>query len=287
MGGTIVCIAAVLLGIDARWPPAPDGGLQYVVQIEPQVLEQLASGAIESLESHVPRYLNDVRAYQIVIGTQELAKTARTPNVQSRILAGVDTAWVPQPDGRVECRMWIHADVLEELQQPGKVIEGPIPADVKTLSLFTITVGRKPPAESLPTTNGANPPEPAEVAPTAEVAPRVLPRGDGGTRLHAESATYIEPSETTPNDPSPPKPDSNSTAKEKPVPAATTEWPLSPTVTLFGLFASLAGNIFLFWMLRDYRKHHRTLLGRMGEVGDIVRGCVLELEGLPRDSSTT
>lgn len=287
MGGTIVCIAAVLLGIDARWPPLPDGGWQYVVQIEPQVLEQLESGAIESLESHVPPYLNDVRAYQIVIGTQQLAKTTRTPNVQSLILAGVDTEWVPLPDGRFECRMWIHADVLEELQQSGRVIEGWIPADVKTLSLFTITVGTKPLAVSLPTTNGANPPPPAEAPPTAEVEPAVLPQGNGGAPLQADPATFIEPSETTPNDQPPPKTDSNSTAKEKPAPAATTEWPLSPTVTLCGLAASLAANIFLFWIMRDYRKHHRRLLRRMGEVGDTVRGRVLELKELPRDSLTT
>ena len=79
MGGAIVCFAAVLLGVDASWPSLPDGGLQYVIQIEPQVFERLESGAIETVGSHVPPDLADIRAFQIVIGT---------PNAQPPILPG-------------------------------------------------------------------------------------------------------------------------------------------------------------------------------------------------------
>ncbi|MHC4407266.1 MAG: hypothetical protein ACYTG0_47255 [Planctomycetota bacterium] len=163
MCGNIVCLAAALLGVDARWPPLPDGGLQYVIQIEPLALHRRESGANEAVRSYVPPYVKDIRAYQIVMGTQRLAKNVPTPNVHSPMRAGVDTDWVPLPAGGVECRVWIKPEMLDELEKPGRVIEGKIPANVKKLSVFTITVGAKPPAAGSPTTNEVNPPGSVEV----------------------------------------------------------------------------------------------------------------------------
>ncbi len=316
MCGSIVCLAAALLGVDARWPRLPDGSLQYIIQIEPQVLERLESGAIETVGSHVPPYLDNVRAYQIVIGTQKLANSARAANVQSSILTGVDTAWVPLPAGGVECRVWIHPDVLDELQKPGRVIEGKIPADVKRLSLFTISVGTKPPGPPITPPQGpersmAWPPlPPSTVAPvfpspdTPKVqtpdampstppsagAPPDVPFGpnvfkpDANTApIPVKPANHVEQKETTPGDRSKARADLNSTTEENSSlqdedPAK--PW-LSPTVLfvlLVGLFASLGGNFFLLWITRDSRSRYRALLRRMADVGDLVRNCVLELE---------
>lgn len=341
MCGNIVCLAAALLGVDARWPPLPDGGLQYVIQIEPQVLERLESGAIEAVRSHVPPYLSDVRAYQIAIGTQKLAKNVPTPNVHSPIRTGVDTDWVPLPAGGVECRVWIKPEVLDELDKSGRVIEGKIPANVKKLSVFTITVGTKPPAAGSPTTNEASPPGPVEAkaaqppaepppgppiipphladrsnfwpplpgigppfsrAPYTTAAPTVpsaapspppsgatppdLPSeppafkpGAGSRPMPTQPANYVEKLETIPDDRPLAKANPNATPSKEPSSAEDPPkpWP-SPTVLLVGLFASLGGNVFLLWIMRDFRSRYRALLRRMADVGDIVRSCVLELE---------
>ena len=72
MSGNIACIAAVLLGIDAGWQPLPEGGMEYIIQIEPQLLDTLRSG--EPIQSDVPSYVKDVRAYRIVVGTGKLPR---------------------------------------------------------------------------------------------------------------------------------------------------------------------------------------------------------------------
>ena len=32
MCGTVLCVAAVALGINVGWQPLPDGGMEYVIQ---------------------------------------------------------------------------------------------------------------------------------------------------------------------------------------------------------------------------------------------------------------
>ena len=72
MCGNIACIAAVLLGIDAGWQPLPEGGLLYLIQIEPELLETLKSG--QPIESDFPSYVKDVRGFRITVGTRELPR---------------------------------------------------------------------------------------------------------------------------------------------------------------------------------------------------------------------
>ena len=69
MYGNIVCLAATLLGVDVRWPPLPDGGLQYVIQIEPHALDRRESGAHEAVRSYVP---TNVKNYSTGTGVEEL-----------------------------------------------------------------------------------------------------------------------------------------------------------------------------------------------------------------------
>jgi len=291
MGGTMVCIAAVLLGVDARWPALPDGGLQYVIQIEPQVFERLQSGVIEAVGSHVPPDVDDIRSFQIVMGTQRLAKDAPTPMTQSvitqsPILSGVDnTQWIPLSAGGVECRVWITPEMLDHLDESGRLIEGMVPAGVEKLSLFTIGVGTKPPAESFPALDGSNLTDrseswqpPPEIDPSSSLAPFLpaepaLPpyQADAGsTPISVQPVNHVEAAETTPNESPQEKPDANSTPKKEPVTEGSDELPLTPAVTLLVLFASLAANIFLLWTMRDFRNRYHTLLDRVGEVGDLT-----------------
>lgn len=68
-------IAAASLGIDAGWQPLPEGGLEYIVQIEPQMLETMSSALIEDNVSDIPPDLmSSVRKIRITFGTQALPR---------------------------------------------------------------------------------------------------------------------------------------------------------------------------------------------------------------------
>ncbi len=285
MCGSIVCLAAILLGVDARWPPLPDGGVQYVIQIEPQMLKGLESGDIETVGSDVPPHVKDVRAYQIAIGTQRLAKNKPTPNVRSPILDGVDTEWIRLPAGGVECRVWIKPEVLDELEKPGRVIEGKIPANVKRLSGFTITVGTKPlssrshytpKAQTVPNVAPSQPPSDA-LLPDMPPYQCIFKPDAGSRQMPVQPANHLQQSETAADDQPRPKVDSNSLARKAPPQEPAKPWtPL--TIVVIGLSASLGGNVFLLWIMQGLRSRYSALLRRMGKVGDIVRGCVRELD---------
>jgi hypothetical protein len=81
MCANFACIAAVLLGIDAGWQPLPDGGMLYMIQIEPHLLETLASG--EPIQSDVPSFVKNVRAYRIMVGTAELPRELPAEQIES------------------------------------------------------------------------------------------------------------------------------------------------------------------------------------------------------------
>jgi hypothetical protein len=72
MCGTVLWVAAVALGIDVGWQPLPGGGMEYVVQLEPQTVELLRSGV--EIPSDIPAYLKDVRRLRITVGNAPLAR---------------------------------------------------------------------------------------------------------------------------------------------------------------------------------------------------------------------
>ena len=97
MGGTVLCLAAIAFGVDVGWRALPEGGTEYIIQIEPQLLEMLRTG--EDLVSDIPPNLRGVRSYRITVGTEELpreegvvvheADPSASPGSQSLPAAGV------------------------------------------------------------------------------------------------------------------------------------------------------------------------------------------------------
>ena len=69
----IVLWVVLACGVDAGYEPATDGHLEYIIQIEPQLLGSLAAG--QNVTSEVPRGL-DVRHYRITVGTTALPHIA-------------------------------------------------------------------------------------------------------------------------------------------------------------------------------------------------------------------
>ena len=72
MCGTVLLVAAVAVGIDVGWQPLPGGGVEYIIQIEPQMLESFEPGLLAA--SDVPPHLGQIRSYRIIVGTDDLPR---------------------------------------------------------------------------------------------------------------------------------------------------------------------------------------------------------------------
>ncbi len=66
MSFAVWVLAAGCLGVDVGWQPLPGGGMEYIIQIEPELLEALRRG--EAVVSLVPPQVRDIRQYRIVVG---------------------------------------------------------------------------------------------------------------------------------------------------------------------------------------------------------------------------
>jgi hypothetical protein len=69
----MLCVAAVALGVDVGWQPLPDGGMEYVIQLDPQAIDLLRSRV--DIPSDIPGNLKDLRRLRITAGNATLART--------------------------------------------------------------------------------------------------------------------------------------------------------------------------------------------------------------------
>jgi hypothetical protein len=65
----VLCLSAVIVGINVGWQPLQEGGTEYIIQLDPQSLEALKSG--EPIQSDVLPGAGDVRSYKIILGTEK------------------------------------------------------------------------------------------------------------------------------------------------------------------------------------------------------------------------
>ncbi len=92
-------VASAVLGIQFGWEPQPEGGVQYIIQLNPDALEALRSG--QPIESDIrPELLGDVRSFRIEMGEKKLSHqlpahpAALPPNPASKPLAEQPAAYV-------------------------------------------------------------------------------------------------------------------------------------------------------------------------------------------------
>ena len=70
----LLCIATASVGINAGWQRMPEGGMQYIIQLDPETLQSLREGA--EIESDVQPSAGEVRSFKIVMGTRQLPRDA-------------------------------------------------------------------------------------------------------------------------------------------------------------------------------------------------------------------
>ncbi len=77
MTGMWAILAATTLGLDVGWQPLPDGGFEYIIQIDQETLESLKNG--QDLRSEIPPMLRGVRSYRITVGNATLPREGEPP----------------------------------------------------------------------------------------------------------------------------------------------------------------------------------------------------------------
>jgi hypothetical protein len=68
----VLWFSAAIIGIEAGWQPLPEGGMEYIIQLDSQTLELLKAG--ETIQSDIPPSAGEVRSYRIVSGTKILPR---------------------------------------------------------------------------------------------------------------------------------------------------------------------------------------------------------------------
>lgn len=91
MVGSVLYVALVALGVDAGWQPLPDGGLEYIIQIEPHLLGQLRQN--EEIISDLDPEAKGVRSVRIRVGTGDLPRRS--------LPAPAGGSWTLPEDGSV------------------------------------------------------------------------------------------------------------------------------------------------------------------------------------------
>jgi len=72
MQSVLLLWAAVAITTDVGWRPLPDGGMEYIIQIEPHMLEMLQGG--KDLISDIPPNVRGAQSWRITVGTKELPR---------------------------------------------------------------------------------------------------------------------------------------------------------------------------------------------------------------------
>lgn len=293
------CIALLLaassLGVDFGWQPTADGELEYIIQIEPALLDAMRNG--EQIVSEIHPDAAGVRRFRILVGRQQLPREAGVltprPPASAPPIQLSDAPQVAPPVG-------IGPVPSGEASQPKPVPRGgAFPSGglaPPTGSEFPLPqrdpFNSVPQPSPLPKQNKVEltplgpPPQKPDSAPTPIPDPdrqsriRVpdigeLPRigvpaalsPDPASEPLSRTAAYLE-SETRANDSAAGK----TAAPTATVPSAnnldgTHSDPAKPwlplMLTSLGLFGSIGLNVYLAWIARGFYTRYRALVANL------------------------
>jgi hypothetical protein len=234
----MLLLAAAGVGVDFGWQPIAGGGVEYIIQIEPELLESLASGRAD-IVSEIPPFLRGVRSYRITVGTGPLPHHGEPPPVEDA--ADDEGGGMPSPGG-----------------DPFAGTLGGLSA--RPLRRMAIDGGSDVNPAAYEEDDATASDESSEGA-----AGRKSRQGSGGsgeqvaddlaqverTRNAADEADDGTPHDTSPSD------------NKTPPPADASSKPWLPLgLALVALCASLAGNAYQGWVAFGLRQRYLLLLAR-------------------------
>lgn len=239
MMGALACLSAAVLGIDYGWQPVAGGGIEYIIQIEPQMLERLKAG--EDIFSDLPPQTGNIRGYRITVGTSPLPHQGQ-----------------PLPSAGAAPAQAAARSPSDVMPIAPRDIEGPLPGPIFAPAIDKPTVGHhespaKPP--QLPKNEGAK-------ALANEPASENIKASHEVRRPHADDSQTKKGRGGGPHSSRPTKSTAKSVPVQKPEDKSSQETATEPTrpgITMLGLFASLGGNAFLVWVAVSQRSRYRAL----------------------------
>jgi hypothetical protein len=293
MHALMVLVAASAFGVDVGWEPLPDGGLEYIIQIEPQLLDTLLKG--HDLVSELPAGLN-VKRYRITVGDAKLPRenepaanqpAANLPTTGPPLSANEPGGLDPRRGLGPETRVLPEEPAAAAVESPRAALgartfgdESRSPTPVAEEGAF------QPPALSQNQPSQPHfPSEPAGGDPFA-VGPAARPDAMGHSgaatprHLQPEPAAPLEGSQTNftePHNSQAPRsaakieshlPGHSATIGHTPAHTASTTADAESkpwwvwTCTLLALFASLGSNVYLGWLAASARTRCRDLIDK-------------------------
>ncbi len=255
MAATAVMLLAATLGagapanIEVGWRPLPEGGMQYLIQLDPLTVEILRTG--QAIESFIPPHVKDVRGFQIGIGTGKLPRIdppASVPPASNKTPGGSTSIFPKAELGKPAG--------LGGLGSLGTSFSGSNTSRSQSLSGPSADGSKAPPwvteKPAGPGRDDSPPPLPAN--------PSSRPFGEkAGTKSPPGKASAATFEQWTGNKEGPEKEGTPPPSRDNP-PAR--PW-TALTLALAGLFGSLGGNVYLGWLLVETRRRYRAALRRL------------------------
>lgn len=225
------------VGVDAGWQRLADGGYEYIIQIEPHMLDSLNQQK-HDIVSEVPPFLRDIRSYRIRVGDEELPRDAPAPGAPSSLAESRASAATKPPK--------LGAAHLPENDGPAMTAP-PAPAPV---SVNPGVAGDASVNEA-----GNSDPSTTDSTPEGTAASNVPPEQVVAFRNPPESPRTQNPTTTQGGNAHP----LFGTLQARVLPLAQSHTWLIPAV-LAGLLFSLGLNFFLTWVSWGERSRYRALL---------------------------
>jgi len=124
MPGIMLLVATATLGVKYGWEPA-DGGIRYIIQIEPHQVEAFKNG--EDLASDLPSATLPIRGYVIRVGSGPLPNEGKLPptltTAQPQLFEAQKPTDIPASDGSFEKA----ATVFKPASEPPSPSDRPYP----------------------------------------------------------------------------------------------------------------------------------------------------------------
>lgn len=224
MGSALMVALAVLAsGIQWGWQSLPDGGREYIVQVEPQ-LTDLESFRKGGFFSDVPPTLRDIRQIRVVVGNEPLPNQGQIPAAPAPLPPGVAAAPLnPAPSNPAPSNAAPSRAVTENPSKTAGEKHGLQPAPI------SLTDGRQP------------------VENVKAAAPVATEKSKAAAETQSPQIRAEKPAGESPV----------ATAAIGPRP-----W-LPLVLVAGGLIVSMAGNAFLGWVHWGTRNQYRSLVSQL------------------------
>lgn len=238
----LVCVAALACGVNVGWRPRTEGGMEYLIQIEPYSLDSLRAGT--AIESDIPPSVKDIRSFTITVGTKTLPQLP-APATAAAAAPLLNAPTLPPTDARSAPKLPPAPD-MSPLPLPKRMEEKPAdqkPADKATSSTLWQT---NPSTRQEPSTG------PMSLLPESSSRP-----------LAEQHAAYLQPTASPP----PVSPSHSSSqpqslqpqSQQAPAESQPGSWFYPFVFAMVALAGSVSWNGFLVWSLGEARRRYREL----------------------------